>query len=32
VVSFLLAFPAKPCTIFYPLPCMPHFPPSFSLT
>jgi hypothetical protein len=28
VVSFLWAFPPKPCTIFSPLPCVPHAPPT----
>jgi hypothetical protein len=33
VISFLRAFPPKPCTLFSPLPCVPHAPPtSFSLT
>jgi hypothetical protein len=33
VVSFLRAFPPKPCTIFSPLPCVPHaLPTSFALT
>jgi hypothetical protein len=33
VASFLRAFPLKPCTLFYPLPCVPHAPPtSFAST
>jgi hypothetical protein len=27
VVSFLRAFPPKTCTLFSPLPCVPHTPP-----
>jgi hypothetical protein len=30
VVSFLLAFPPKPCTLLSPLPCVPHAPPTSS--
>jgi hypothetical protein len=31
--TFPRAFPPKPCTLFSPLPCMPHDPPtSFALT
>jgi hypothetical protein len=30
VVSFLRAFPPKPCTLFSPLPCVPHVPPPHS--
>jgi hypothetical protein len=33
VVSFLRTFPPKPCTLFSPLPCVPHAPPiTFALT
>jgi hypothetical protein len=33
LVSFLRAFPPKPCTLFCPLPCVPHAPPTpFALT
>jgi hypothetical protein len=33
VVSFLRAFPPKPCTHFSPLPCVPHaLPTSFAVT
>jgi hypothetical protein len=33
VVSFLRAFPPKPCTLICPLPCVPYvLPPSFALT
>jgi hypothetical protein len=32
LVFFLRAFPPKPCTLFYPILCMPHaLPTSFSL-
>jgi hypothetical protein len=32
VVSFLLAFPSKPCTLYCSLPCVPHVPlTSFAL-
>jgi hypothetical protein len=30
VVSFLRAFPPKPCTLFSPLPCVPHARPPHS--
>jgi hypothetical protein len=33
VIPFPRAFPPKPCTLFSPLPCVPHAPPtSFALT